>query len=52
MVPQEAIEQMLQSVGSFVELMDTVGAAKDSEKDEVLQAELRKRLLAGFTKQG
>ena len=47
-VPGEAVAKMLQLLPTFQELMDTVGAARDAEKDEVFQAEVQRRLLAGL----
>ena len=47
-----AVEKMLQSLGTFQELMDKMAFAKDSEKDDVFQAELRKRLLGGLAQHG
>ena len=48
-VPAEAVDRMLQQLPSFQEFMDAMGTAKDSERNDVFQAELRKQMLAGLS---
>ena len=48
----DALERMLQTVGTYAELMDAVGQARDAEKEDTFQAELRRRLLGGLEEQG